>query len=783
MLTKNLLVFPASRSIREYIESKKTTNQLLPKSITIGDFFSRAILTGSKTMIDKDLRILYLKEAIGNIEINKLGLSNSFSKFYNQSEYIFKFFNELNSEFKTIDDLESSDSYALYLDHLDILREIYNQYIKILDENNFVDNITLPLEYDINKNYLSDFENITIYYEGYFSSFEFQIIKEIAKLINLDIRVTINEFNQNNIKIFETIGISLEVNHNYVLDITNQKIKNQTTLEKKILDHTIYPIAQRITQIAFIKQSIVDMVNEGIEASKIIVLLPDESFHIYLKLFDNEKYFNFAMGNDIKNSITLKRANSLENYIKNAEPKDEKKIEYYTLDKKFINEVVKANWNKKVSKEILFEIIDFIVLEEKNEDILAHIIEIKLSLENLFFSDHINAVITNDIVLKDAYKILVTKLQEIILDDVYGGVVTVLGILETRYVQYDGVIVVDFNDDKIPKRSIKDKFISTQVKKLSELPTLQDRQDLQKYYYKRLFDGAKKILISYVEDDQNTISRFSKQIFKKANIEHRDFSSILQNSTSHIFKHQDIIMDINLSLKEWSSTSLKTFLECKRKYYLHYIQNIKEHNISLKPAGYEVGQIIHNILEKLYKNGNFSSINLINEISKYQGKNPYLTLDLEIWKKKLVKFANNDIKRLNSGISIIELEKPFKLKYKDITIKGTIDRIDRLEDGTYSILDYKTSSSLKIDTVKTFETSKDFQLEFYYLALRDRQVSEVGYYDLNDGSIKNEIMLDEKIKIVDEIFQSLKTKTVNFKKCEDKKDCLYCDYKVICDRG
>jgi len=774
---KQLLVFPASRAIREYLEEIKNQNQLLPKSIAIGEFFSRAIISQNKIQIDKDLRILYLQEAIGNIDIKKLGLSNSFSKFYTQSEYLFKFFNELNSEFKSIDDIQSSDTYALYEDHLDMLRDIYKEYVNLLEKNNYVDNITLPLDYKINSEYISEFENITLFYEGYFSSFEFKVINEISKYTNLIIELSINEFNQKNIEIFEKIGIVLVSNTKYTLDITNKKIISQEKIIPKELNHTIYPVEQRITQVAFIKKAIVDMVNEGIEPSKIIVLLPDESFHEVLKLFDDEKYFNFAMGNDIKNSITLQRVNAIDKYIKNNEPKDLLKIEYYEIDKKYIDQTIKENWNKSVNKDLLFEIIDFIVLEENNEEIKSKIIEIKLSLENLLFSS-----ISNDLKLKDAYKILQTKLQEISLDDVYGGVVTVLGILETRYVQYDGVIVVDFNDDKIPKRSIKDKFISTNVKKIANLPTLQDRQDLQKYYYKKLFFGAKSIKISYVNDDQSTISRFSKQLFLKQNIVYEDFTSILQNNIKSTFIQSNIIMDIDLSLQEWSSTSLKSYLECKRKYYLHYILSLKEHDISLKPAGYEVGKIIHDILEKLYKQSNFSYENLKSEITAYQGKNPYLTLDLEIWKKKLEAYSKTDIKRLEDGISVYALEKPFKLKYNDITIKGSIDRIDKLLDGTYAILDYKTSSSLKIDTAKTYEKSKDFQLEFYALASRDIQVSQVSYYDLNSGKLKDEIMLEEKLKRLDEIFLSLKTKSVDFKKCEDKKDCLYCIYKTICNR-
>jgi len=777
MLNKTLQVFPTGRAIREYISSLKTTNQLLPKSITIGDFLSKVIYVKNKTYIDKDLRILYLKEAIKDIDIEKLGLNSNFSKFYTQSEYILKFFNELNNEYKTIEDIEINDTYALYVEHLDILKVIYNRYIEILDKHNLIDNITLPLYYDINQDFIKEFNTITIFYEGYFSTFEFDIILKIAQITNLNIHLTINQFNHKNIEMFKRCDISLQPQYHYNIDITNHKIIWENKLQKIALNHTIYPISQRITQVAFVKYAITKMVKDGIDPNKIIVLLPDEDFSIYLKLFDTEKYFNFAMGNDINNSITIKRAKAIESYITNCEPKDIKKIEFFNLDTKYIHNNIKPYWNSTIQKDIFFNMISFIIEDEPNEQILSKLIEIKLGLENLLFKQN-----STNITLKDGYKIFISKLQEISLDDVYGGVVTVLGILETRYIQYDGVIVVDFNDDKIPKRSIKDKFLSTKVKEISNLPTLKDREDLQRYYYQELFSKAKQISISYLNDEQNTISRFAKQIFTKQNIQYKDFSKILQNSDILKYTEQNISLDINLANQEWSATSLKTYLQCKRRYYLHYIQNIKEHNFSLKPKGYELGQIIHNTLEKLYKTNSFSYENLKKELTKYQGVNPYLTLDIEIWKDKLLKFVNNDIKRLQSGISIYQLEKPFKLKYNNITIKGAIDRIDKLPDGSYTILDYKTSSTLKIDTNKNYEKSCDFQLEFYFLALRDININEVGYYDLNDGSIKKEIMLQEKISRLDEIFKELNSKNVNFAKCENIQECIYCPYKTICDR-
>ena len=775
-----LIVFPTSRAIRQYVDDRKSTNSFLIKAISIGDFFSKVVLSKDKVLISSDLRILYLKEAISKIDIDKLGLSSNFSKFYTQSEYIFKFFNELNSEFKNIDDLNDADTYAFYLEHLSILKQIYKKYSEILEKNNCVDSSLLPTNYEINHDYINTYKYIQINYEGYFSSYEFEIIKKISKFVNVKIDVLINEFNTKNIELFDNINVDVKVNTAYTIDISNEIIINEKPYNNKLKNHVIYPIKQRITQVAFIKYSIANMIKSGLQAQNIAVILPDEKFVMYLKLFDNEKNFNFAMGNDIKNSHTLKTANAIYVFLNKNEPKDAKRIQYFDIPLEYIQNDIEAFWNKNVKKDNLFDIIDYINSNEKDTQIQEKIFEIKLSLENLLFND--TFVFEEQIKLKDAYKIYLSKLNKITIDDTRSGKITVIGILESRSVSYDGVIVIDFNDDKVPKRSIKDKFISTKVKKQASLPTLKHREDLQKYYYKRLFDKAKQISISYVNDDANTISRFSTQIFDKSNIIKADFSNILQKYKEINIFDDDIVHDIDLSLQEWSATSLKTYLQCKRKYYFSYILKIKDHSISLKPQAYELGKIVHDVLEKIYKHKNVSYENLCKHIDIYQNKNPYLSLELEIWKKKLQKFINKEQIRFKQGINVYSLEKKFYIIYKGIKIKGAIDRIDKLKDNSYAILDYKTSSSLKIDSAKTLEHANDFQLEFYYLALRDLNVSQVSYYDLNDASIKDEILLNEKIALLDNIFISLKTKNVNFTKCKDTKVCTFCIYKTICNR-
>ena len=70
--------------------------------------------------------------------------------------------------------------------------------------------------------------------------------------------------------------------------------------------------------------------------------------------------------------------------------------------------------------------------------------------------------------------------------------------------------------DYIPKKSIKDKFLSTKIKQMTKLPTSFDRELLQKYYYKRLIESSKNIFISYVNSDSNQISRFANELFPKS---------------------------------------------------------------------------------------------------------------------------------------------------------------------------------------------------------------------------------------------------------------------------
>ncbi len=784
LFKKKLLVFPTSRSIREYVNKQKELNLLLPTTLTIDEFLKKSTTIKNRKYIDEEQRFLYLNQAIKEIDISKLGISKSFTKFLKQYDYIYRFLLELSSEKIDIDDIELIDTYEYYKEHLEILKNIKQKYLEILEKENCVDRINLNDFYEINEEFVKRYDSVEIYFEGYFTKVEFDIIKKISKNINLNISFYSNIYNQKSLEIFKNIIPNIKIDYKYIVNLCNEEIIKEEKNNKLSQSINLKAFNSRITQIAYIKSIITQSIKNGINPSNIALVLPDESFATQIQLFDNEKYFNYAMGKNIFNSNIYQVSNAIYQYIINDEPKELENIKFLNIEQNLIDINIKKHWNNICNLQLFESIIDFIKNYENDVELLEKFYELIYKFNILLFSNN------EKILTKDVYKIFLQKLAKITLDDVNSGKITVLGLLETRTLKFDTVIICDFNESFIPKTSVKDKFLSTKLKQLSNLPTQFDRESLQKYYYKRLIDSSKNVFISYVHNDTNQISRFAYELFG-LNIEDitydKSFSHILYKNQKISHFDEEIILKYNLKAFTWSATSLKTYLECKRKFYLKHILNIKEHTISVKPKSFEIGNIIHSILEEYYKDYETFNQKKFNQIfEKYKSKNPFLVLDLEIWKKKMYDFFIIEDERVKDR-KIIDLEKRFQFEIDGINITGSIDRIDLFEN-CYEVIDYKTSSSLSIDTSKNYEKATDFQLEFYYLAINKLfKTSNIKtyYYDLNEKKLLEEIVLDEKLDLLYKKFEELKENSKNeisFSKCEDKSNCAYCIYKTICNR-
>ncbi len=774
-----LLVFPTSRALRAYVNSLKSENRLLPKLITIDEFFSRSISVDSQKYIDSDLKFLYLKESIEFTGFEKLGIKKDFASFLKQSEYIFSFFNELSLELRSIDDIDLADTYAFYKDHLDILKQVYSNYIKLLEQNNYIDKSILPKKYKINEKFLKEFSSVTIYHHGLFNRFEFDLISKVAGIVDTKVKLRADSFNKKTIEQFK--GYELKQGCSYSINLSDNTIQ-EDSCTKPSYTFDIKAFSSRIYQISYIKASIYDMVeNKKIEPNDIVVIVPDESFVVQIKLFDKEGYFNYAMGIDIKDTKLYKSMQAIYDYCSLGELKELARIHFNSLDKQEIETLFLKNWGSTLKLDDYKTIMEYFRKSIDDDELLEKFNEQNYSLEKLLFSTHIT------LTLNTAYKIIMQRVCAITLDDVNSGNITVMGLLETRGVSFKGVIVVDFNDDIVPKKSLKDKFLSSKVKYHAGLPTNKDRENLQKFYYRSLFNGSEHLYISFVSNEQRSISRFANEIFDlkghDLSVSDKEYAHILYEDKNFLHFDQDIVLDVDLSKYEWSASSLKTFLQCKRKYYYQKILGLKEHDFLPYPKGSAVGTIIHDILEHSFSEGKLDTNSFDEKLNQAQKENRHLTLELELWRSRLKEFAKKEQLRVEDGAIIKSVESSFNIKHQGITLKGKIDRIDEFSDR-YEILDYKTSSSLKVDSLKNYEKSNDFQLEFYFLALKgsiDKPV-KIFYYDLYKNALLEELVLEQKLELLDNILKEFNTKSVNFVKCDDKSVCQYCPYTTLCDK-
>ena len=206
------------------------------------------------------------------------------------------------------------------------------------------------------------------------------------------------------------------------------------------------------------------------------------------------------------------------------------------------------------------------------------------------------------------------------------------------------------------------------------------------------------------------------------------------------------------------------------------------------PKEHEIGTALHEALKIVYEEK--SSFSDIDELKKAVAKalescsgNSVLDKYLnKLWMKRLEPFFEREIERFRE-VRVHACEKKLEREVRGIRLAGVLDRIDMTVDGL-EVLDYKSGKYMTY-TLKTLGGAKDFQLEFYYLlASTLGDVNNCGFYDLNNGKIVYEPLLNEKLDKLYSVLDELReTKHFDFEMTEKFSDCSYCEYAYFCQRG
>ncbi len=782
--TNKLVIYPTSRAIRENILQSLEVDSLLPKRITIGDFEKKLLLVPGRTFIDEDTRILLLKEASAFSTFKNLYIDREFFAFLKNAKFLFAFFEELAIELVDIEVLKSADIYASYVEHLEILQTLLTKYTTLLDEKNYCDKILLPKLYEINYSYLEGIDEIELFLEGYLSNFEFELFMQLAEKKKIIIDIHTNAFNQKMMKKFEERGFLLRYGYHYKLNLSTLGIEMEEKEPTNSVGYQTFSSNSRILQVAYIKKSIYDFLESGLQPDEIVIVLPSSSFVDMLSLFNEENNFNFAMGENYKKTAVYQELSALYDYVQERTLENRFRLKRFAYDNEKLEKRIE-NWDKQLDAASMLSEFEALVSGKEGDDVDIYLKELHL-FSKLFSTFGAYA-------FHRAVHLFLNRLSACSIDDVSGGKITVMEVLETRGVAYKGVIVVDFNEGIVPTRSQKDLFLSTEIRGHAGLPTTYDRENLQKYYYKRLFEKAQYVHLSYVEDEQHQPTRFLDELSIKSDYHDKrvgEYHDILfkRDIQPKHYLQKDIEMEYDFTKIELSSTRLKTYLDCKRKYYLKYIRQIEEVEIPNDDSTERVvGIYIHDALNALYaeQNTTYDSSLLHQNLQRMlyirSENDRVLRFYVDIWLEKLKPFCEEEVKRFRQGYKVAHREKSLRCEYHDMKLVGTIDRIDSYHDKLY-VVDYKTGK-IPVTSKKSLESESNFQLQFYaLLAGTLGEVMDVHYYDLNQAVLVDEDLFDEKLVLLNQHLDVLKERHQNFSMCDDLKKCQYCPYIKICDR-
>ena len=382
--------------------------------------------------------------------------------------------------------------------------------------------------------------------------------------------------------------------------------------------------------------------------------------------------------------------------------------------------------------------------------------------------------------LKEWLFLWLKALSKITIDDVRGGMITVMGVLETRGVLFEGVVIVDFNEGIVPAASSKDQFLNSSVRAFANLPTKNDREALQKQYYKRLLEQAKEVAILYSSSDNKLPSKFLYELGLKSAVPIPVQSNLLYDQPSQFVEEKDPEVEyFNAQDITWSASRLKTYLECKRKYYYRYIEKIE----AKREEELNEGAFLHLLLDHLYREKErYESEDemqkkidmLLDRLLPYDdAQTAYKKL---LWKEKLKGFVTSQIAHFKGDWSVVEREVEVQGEIGGLRFKGRIDRIDQNATDTL-ILDYKSGSTAEANKTKNLEKLTDLQMSIYHQMLTGKyQNMTLAFVKILEGGTIEEItVLEEKnARLAQHIIELKQTKSFTAEKCEDLQRCKYC---------
>lgn len=343
----------------------------------------------------------------------------------------------------------------------------------------------------------------------------------------------------------------------------------------------------------------------------------------------------------------------------------------------------------------------------------------------------------------------------------------VMGVLESRVLDFDTVIITSLNEGKFPAGKSNNSFIPHDVKMELGLPTYKEKDAIYTYHFYHLLLRAKNIYLLYNSDseglDAGEKSRFITQLTLDSLPKHtvnvsNYFAKSPETVNSSLSVSKSLLLQKRLKEiatdKGFSPSAIGNYMRNPMQFYMQRVLGIREveeveENIALNT----LGTIIHGALEMLYmpyigqkltsdiisdmllksetEIVNQFAINYSDTVNK-QGKN---LLAFEVAKRNVFHFLMLEKEAIDYGddVVIVGLEEKLEATLTNdllpypVHLSGIADRVE-IRNGVLRIIDYKTGkvdlNQVQINTLvaitNDLKFEKAIQLLMYGLMYRNK---------------------------------------------------------------
>ena len=304
----------------------------------------------------------------------------------------------------------------------------------------------------------------------------------------------------------------------------------------------------------------------------------------------------------------------------------------------------------------------------------------------------------------------------------------VMGVLETRNLDFDHVLLLSCNEGNMPRGVNDASFIPHAIRRAYELTTVDNKVSIYAYYFHRLLQRAHDVTIVWnnsTEDGQRgEMSRFVLQLMVESG--HPVLQQVLQAGRetrrmrpTEIPKTPQVMTLLSrIGQQQLSPSAINRYMRCPHQFYYQYIAGIKEPDLpddELELDNRTFGNVFHQaadtiyhqlpptvtrqVLERVLADKSVIARAVDEAFAREMPHAPKSGLHI-INREVIIRYLRQlvQIDMRLAPFTVLGLECDVRRQMvlngatPHITVGGRIDRLDQLSDGRIRVVDYKTGS-------------------------------------------------------------------------------------------